>query len=131
MEPVLDSALWRDLIGKPFVNRGRGPDVYDCFGLFLEIFRRRGIVILDHDYGVDPDERAGHILRRLTNWWPCEVSPGVGLLFRENNIAGHIGVAIDSDRFIHAAEGLGQVGIGFLSRGWRRQLIGAYDVSQD
>ena len=131
MSDSLDPALWRDLTGKPFVEGARGPDSYDCFGLLLELFRRRGIVILDHSYGADPREREARLLRGLTSWIPCEIRPGAGLLFREKGIAGHVGVALDEDRFLHAAEYIGQVGIGFLSRGWRSRLIGAYEPSQD
>ena len=32
-----------DLVGKPFLHCGRGPDAYDCFGLVLEVLRRVGI----------------------------------------------------------------------------------------
>jgi cell wall-associated NlpC family hydrolase len=131
MSEPLDPALWCDLIGKPFVDGARGPEHYDCFGLLLEVYRRRGIVILDHSYSDDPAERAARLLRGLTSWTPCEIRPGVGLLFREKGIAGHVGVALDEDRFIHAAHYIGQVGIGFLSRGWRSLLIGAYEPSQD
>lgn len=31
-----------DLLGKPFVLGGRGPDAYDCYGICLEFGRRNG-----------------------------------------------------------------------------------------
>jgi cell wall-associated NlpC family hydrolase len=127
----LDPALWRDLIGKPFRDRARGPDAYDCFGLFLEINRRRGIIILDDDYSQDKADRDFRLVRRLTAWKPCAIGPGAGLLFRESGIAGHVGVAIDEDRFLHAAEDAGQVCLAYLARGWKRLLIGAYEYTQD
>jgi cell wall-associated NlpC family hydrolase len=122
----LDPALWSDLIGKPFVNRARGPDAYDCFGILLEIYRRRGILILDSDYNSSPTNRRVELTRRLTDWHDCPVAPGVALVFRERGIPGHVGIAIDEDRFIHSSEQVGQVAIGLLSRGWKPLLIGAF-----
>jgi cell wall-associated NlpC family hydrolase len=127
----LDSDLWLDLIGKPFVDGARGPDSYDCFGLLLEVFRRRGIIITDQSYSADPAERGALLLRGIVGWKPCDIYPGAGLMFRQDGIAGHVGVAIDEDRFLHAASSIGQVGIGFLSRGWRPRLMGAYEIRQD
>ncbi len=40
MSLVIDTS---DLIGKPFVWGGRGPDGYDCFGICKEVARRAGI----------------------------------------------------------------------------------------
>lgn len=130
MEP-LDPVLWRDLIGKPFAHRGRGPDSYDCFGLLLEVYRRRGIIILDSSYGDTLTQRSTEIVRRLVSWRRSTIYPGVALLFREGGVAGHVGVAIDDDRFIHASERTGQVVVGFLSRGWLEPLIGSYVFTQD
>jgi cell wall-associated NlpC family hydrolase len=131
MNAPLDPSLWCDLIGKPFADGARGPDSFDCFGLLLELFRRRGIIITDHSYSADPNERGALLLKGLAGWTPCDIHPGAGLMFRENGIAGHVGVALDEDRFLHAARSIGQVGIGFLSRGWRPRLMGAYKIRQD
>lgn len=128
---AFDETLWRDLIGLPFEDRARGPDAYDCFGLLLEIYRRRGLMIADADYGVVRADRAARLLERMTAWRPCAHAPGVALLFRDEGVPGHVGIALDDDRFIHAAQSLGQVGIGFLSRGWRLRLLGAYEPIQD
>lgn len=35
------------LVGKPYRDRGRGPTYYDCFGLFLELARGRGVELKD------------------------------------------------------------------------------------
>lgn len=36
-----------DLLGKRFEYGGRGPDAYDCYGLYMEIQRRRGVIVPD------------------------------------------------------------------------------------
>lgn len=128
---ALDDTHWQDLIGLPFRDRARGPEAYDCFGLMLEVYRRRGLEIADADYSVARADRAARLLERLTAWRPCALGPGAALLFREEGVPGHVGIALDDDRFLHAAQSLGQVGIGFLSRGWKHRLLGAYEPIQD
>ncbi len=38
---------YSDLLGKPFVLGGRGPDCYDCVGLCMELRRRAGLEFID------------------------------------------------------------------------------------
>lgn len=47
-----------DLIGKQFAYGGRGPDEYDCYGLCMEVCRRRGILL--PDFGTSPSSPAIH-----------------------------------------------------------------------
>jgi len=42
--------LFNDLIGKPFLDNGKGPDGYDCYGLCQEVYKRLGIVLPEFDY---------------------------------------------------------------------------------
>jgi cell wall-associated NlpC family hydrolase len=123
--------FWADLIGLPFRPLARGPEAYDCWGVFLEIFRRRGIVIPDWTYPDDEGAHADALLAGLARggWRETEVSPGVGLLFRSRQslLPQHVGVAIDGDRFVHATVDRGQVCIERLSRGFRPFLLKAYE----
>lgn len=125
---TLDPALWADLVGEPYVHNGRGENGYDCFGLLLEVYKRRGIIIPDVKYGEDRAEHARLLaLRAESQWKPCPVKPGAGLLFLEDAIPGHVGVALDEDRFIHASEAMKQVTVGRLSRLFGLKLISAYE----
>ena len=36
-----------DLIGRPFVDGGRGPENFDCWGLATDVFRRHGKILPD------------------------------------------------------------------------------------
>ena len=131
----LPDNLWSDLIGLPFKARGRGPNEYDCYGLLREIYKRRGIIVpdvLSYKDVEDPNAVNQLIVEHLTkfnDWRPCSIAPGVGLLFRRGSVPAHVGVAIDSDRFIHASEDFWQVTVGRLSRGYKFQLVGAYDYA--
>ena len=36
---------YNDLIGKPYKEKGRGPDGYDCYGLCIEVCKRFGTAL--------------------------------------------------------------------------------------
>lgn len=132
---ALDPTIWADLIGKPFRFRGRGPDHYDCYGLLLVLFRRRGIIIADFAYQDDPQANTSIFAGGIkASWRPCEVRAGAALAFRRLKLGvGHCGVAIDSDRFIHATEDFKQVMVSRLSARspipYKAYLQGAYDYA--
>lgn len=46
-----------DLLGKPYQRGGRGPGSFDCFGLGLEIDKRRGVYIPDYETPRDKKAR--------------------------------------------------------------------------
>lgn len=138
---MLDRALWEDFVGMPFRHRGRGPSAYDCFGLVQAIYGRQGIDIPEVVYGFRPSEQVKVLgehkavaeSSREYGWKPCEVKPGVVLLFRDElGGAAHVGVAIDDDRFIHASFEYDQVLVSRLSAHnghFRKRLIGAYEYA--
>ena len=39
-----------DLLGRPYKLHGRGPDEYDCYGLCMEVLKRRGIALPQEIY---------------------------------------------------------------------------------
>ncbi len=101
-QPHLD-----DLIGKPFVDGGRGPDFYDCWGLASEVFRRFGIVIPDYRVGALDQTAIFNAYRQYQGAWR-ELAPGdfpvPCLIFMKFNspVGNHVGVYIGGERFIHA-----------------------------
>lgn len=131
MTNALDQSLWVDLLGKKFGTYGRGPEKYDCFGLVMEIFRRRGIIVPDVKYGDEVEAKhAAFSANKDTGWFRCAMRPGAALAFRTGGYIQHCGVAIDHERFIHASENHGCVLVGHLSRGFPRHiksLAGVYD----
>lgn len=126
----LDPTIWRDLVGMPFRRGGRGPDEYDCFGLLVELYRRRGIEVAPRDTPRGEADQASLISATLGAEWrriECP-QPGCGLLFRDTGLAPHVGVHLGGDRFIHATARLGQVAVERLSAVQSfLPLLGAYE----
>ena len=68
-----------DLVGKPFLHCGRGPDAYDCFGLVLEVLRRVGIAWdwpLARAFEQDDIETLNDIIVAAVNSGPWELVEG-------------------------------------------------------
>ena len=126
---VLPREIWEDFIGASYQQAGRGPTHYDCYGLCMEIFRRRGIII--------PDARCEFSMKALieafkagTHCWKADLmTPGCLLAFGKGRLTIHCGIAIDGNRFIHASEKMGSVLIGRLRDShiaYHSDFIGSY-----
>lgn len=127
MTDLPESAIL-DLIGVPFAYGGRGPDTYDCYGLLMELYRRKGVQIVDHRSPRQISEIAKSLDYGLKNWRPVEQRPGVGVVFRIKGYGAHVGMTLKHDRFIHTWEGTGGVCIERLSH-WDKRIIGFYDFA--
>ena len=94
-----------DLIGKPFKNKGRGPDGFDCWGLVLEVYRRCGIDLPDYDISAEACEQISKQMCQSAPYWTKLESPEVPCLAIIKNDAffvQHLGVYIGSGKVIHA-----------------------------
>lgn len=118
-----------DLIGRPFAYGGRGPDVYDCYGLLMELYRRTGRTL--------PDMRSDREIERISQsmseevraaWRQVEPRPGVAILFRIKGYGAHVGFSLPNDKFAHTWEGVGGVCIERMSD-WERRIIAHYDYA--
>lgn len=94
-----------DLIGKPYIDHGRGPQGYDCYGLVLEVEKRMGTVMPDFEYrdfrGLI-DLKSEAFLKEGKAVEVEEPVPGALCLFRNfKGMASHIGVYLGDDLFIH------------------------------
>lgn len=129
---ALPADLWVDLIGRPFLSGGRGPDAFDCYGLLIEVFRRRGRDVMPHNTPGD-GELADFVLATVGAEWHRipEPTPGCGLLFRDRGAARHVGIYLGQDRFIHSNSRLGQVAVERLAavRSFL-PMLGAYEPSE-
>jgi cell wall-associated NlpC family hydrolase len=109
---------FNDLIGKPFKDGGRGPDVYDCWGLTREIFKRYGYDLPDYQISSsDPEGIAGRAGMDLNQnisgpaTWKKEffLLPDkpylVTFQMREPGKITHVGTYIGDGRVIHILEG--------------------------
>lgn len=90
-----------DLIGRPFVRGGRGPDGFDCWGLVLEV-RRRLRLPLPPDYpSADFSRATMNALfhgERPTGWVRSELSRGAIVI---SQCGAHAGVFF-AGRILHA-----------------------------
>lgn len=118
-----------DLIGKPFAYGGRGPDVYDCYGLALEVKRRLGEVPPDFDHPDTPEDihrvilAASEYFQRIEAPQPfCFVTFTIRYPF-----TSHVGIVLeDRNRFIHILEKAAVCIERLDSLAWKRRITGFY-----
>ena len=117
---LLETAL--ALLGTPYRNGGSTPDGFDCSGFTQWVFGRHGVSLpretreqYAEGASVGRDRLvAGDLLFFST------VAPG----------ASHVGIALDTDRFVHAPSSNGVVRIEYLSSSyWKRRFVGARRVA--
>lgn len=95
-----------DLIGKQFQSGGRGPDIFDCWGLVREIYRRYGVELPDYSIAADACQRIeGQIEDEKTSKrWVQIVEPEIPcivLLRCHPDFVQHLGVYIGAEKFLH------------------------------
>ncbi len=114
----LDHMTVEDLIGVPFKLGARlpGPAV-DCYGLVMEVCRRRGIMLPDpFTSHVRVMQAKDWILTRLTGWRRVE-QPAAGVvveLVPGAGVPAHVGVLLDARRVLHADPQAGVIGSDLL-----------------
>ncbi len=128
-----------DLIGVPFVHGGRSRDGLDCYGVVLELFKRRGIALPDpfacvakewatQETATDPLAWMADHLR----WSLRTDTPTIGcavVFSKGGRVADHVGVMVSADQFIHALEPVGVVINRIHRQPWCEWLIGFYDYA--
>lgn len=125
-------SLYEDLLDKPFALNGRGPDVYDCFGLVAEIYRRKyGIVppgaptpllALDQESVVSQTLPQYH---KVAGRDQVPAPEGTIALFNVRGYGAHVGFVLPDDKFVHSWEGSGSVLVERMSL-WRQRVLGYY-----
>lgn len=119
-----------DLIGSPFEYGGRGPEIFDCWGLLMLMHRRNfGWEIPDYASPSKVPQIAEAMKRDMALWRSSESRPGASILFRIFGLGAHVGFQIDAFRFIHTWEKSGGVLIEPLNGDWKGRTIGFYDYS--
>lgn len=93
-----------DLIGKPFRYGARGPEFYDCYGLCMEVYRRRGAEL--PDFGSSPSSSLIHRMildnRRLFLELAAPEPWCLVTFMVRPPYTSHIGVVLeDGARFLH------------------------------
>lgn len=127
-----------DLIGVPFVNRGRDIHTgFDCYGLVKEVYKRFGYDIPEYNAlytNYDDICRVSELISgNVKNYpWreikepkvPCLIAMRFGA---PDGYVNHTAVYIGDDQFIHTRERIG-VNIDRLSSpAWNRVIVGFYE----
>jgi cell wall-associated NlpC family hydrolase len=122
MTAKLPTSTWLDLLGKPYADKGRGPDAFDCVGLLLEIERRIGNAL--PNYKSDIHELA----LALAGTWERvnDPQPGDGILIRSACPPWHIGVVCGAGYMIHAHPQCGVSRERYNADPWHKRIEGFY-----
>jgi cell wall-associated NlpC family hydrolase len=127
---ALSPRLYADLLGKPFVDGGRGPDAYDCVGLAIEVQRRRGLTVPDFVSSQAELHRQLAAGGLLHNCIKVQLPvPGCVALIRMGLNERHLGVMVDAYKVLHTtAQTKGVVVERILSHLWQRRIVGFYKL---
>jgi len=101
---------YMDLLGKPFVRGGRGPNEYDCYGLVREMFKRSGREVPDFTSPGTLEEIEELMAHSLEEARWVRVEPrtiGALITFRVEGMGAHVGYMLSDDRFLHTTEATG------------------------
>lgn len=129
---------YSEYIGKPFVQDGRGPSGYDCYGLTKAVFSDFGQDIGEYWCLVEDKEQINKLFRRAVKnrWRQIDYRHGeeipvpalMGLRFNAPaGICNHTGVYIGDGLFIHTRERIGVCVDRIDNPYWRHQIVGIYE----
>jgi cell wall-associated NlpC family hydrolase len=121
-----------DLVGIPFVDRGRTKDGADCFGVFSLAMERFGIAVPEVSMSAYASETIfEEIRKRKTEWHRVEVpSPGDAVVMRHDpllpEVEQHLGVYLGAGRFIHSIQKVGSMIVRIDHPIWKNKITGFY-----
>lgn len=98
--------MYNDLIGKPFMDGGRGPDGFDCWGLVKEVYKRHGIELPDYTISAKAcEDISKQIKESRPDWEKLDTpeTPCLVLLKGDLYFVQHIGIHIGFRKFLHVS----------------------------
>jgi hypothetical protein len=121
----------KDLIGIPYKPHGRGKNGMDCYGIVIEVLRRKGINVADVFYSDTTLETNKSVLQILMKSIPNtkleRPEEGAVVEILVMGQPSHVGVCLGDGTFIHALKKIGVV-IEPLSR-YQHKIKGYYRVN--
>ncbi|MVO14807.1 NlpC/P60 family protein [Parasedimentitalea huanghaiensis] len=122
--------MWSDgWIGIPYQELGRGPESYDCLGLFLALQRvRHGRDLFDPLCTMTAAARLNLAAKTRPDWRRVDRAvEGAALLFKVKGLALHVGYAMGGRFMLHASGEIGESVIeDYQSSAWGSRLEGIY-----
>lgn len=119
-------------VGIPYEVNGRDMQSADCWGIVHLIYKNElGIDLPSFaEDGIDANRTQELIAQYKEGWEPsANIQAGDVVIFRILGIEAHIGLAIDSERFIHARIGCNSAIERFDSSKWKTRFVGSYKYS--
>lgn len=117
-----------DWVGVPYSEVGRGPDSYDCLGLYLKLNEvRQGVIIPDPRCTIPSAIRDDVYGKSLGEY--SEVShpeEGDAILIRSRGHPLHVGYYINPQYMIHCESGIGTTVDRWNGPVWKNRVIGIY-----
>lgn len=128
-----------DLIGTPFVNRGRDAERgLDCYGLVKEVYKRYGHEVPEYDTDYNDMAKINGLITGNTQGYPWkkisepEAPCLIAIRFGSpDGVVNHTAVYIGGDRFIHTREKIGVNIDRISSPAWRHVIVGFYKFVGD
>ena len=109
----MDAGIIKDLIGKPFIDGGRGPDAYDCWGVCIEALSRIGYQLPDYPISAMDKVSISAAIQVEKQAWQEIADPQSGCVvvmrLGSHTLINHCGVYIGQGRMIHIRDKTGVV----------------------
>jgi cell wall-associated NlpC family hydrolase len=124
--------LVTDLVGVPFIDGGRGPEGYDCWGLVCEVFKREGITLKDYNLCCHDSEGFYSFFKEELPQWTRHEHPNipspsvVAIRFNHPVFVNHVGAYIGDGKFLHTREKIGVCIEKIDAPYWKHRIEGFY-----
>lgn len=117
-----------DLMSARYELGGRGPTAYDCMGLFIELCKRRGIILTQTSPEKEADRQIAIFDEAQANWTKIDQpEPGCAVAIRIGPWVSHLGMVMDDiNFFIHADDGPGVAIERLDTPKWSKRIAGFY-----
>lgn len=124
---------FRDLIGIPFVNKGRDPKKgLDCWGCFYQVIKRFGANVPDYDQDCFDGFAIWKLFIGAMDQWEKidKPEPGCGIAFaiipEHPDFINHFAIYIGDGKFIHTLETTGVLLSRVDDKYWKSKIRGFY-----
>ena len=122
-------------IGIPYKPAGRDVTGIDCWGLVRLVQKEQfGIDLpsFDTEYDGNDEARLEELIKQYKEGWEPIDKPEAGsvVLFSVLGCEQHIGIAVDSESFLHVRENMDSVIEPFSTSRWNKRIVGYFKYSE-
>lgn len=123
---------YSDLIGIPFVNRGRDKTTgLDCYGLVQEFYKKFGINIPEYFADFNDGKKIQSLITSHTQGYPWKeisepIVPCLIAMRFGSSFVNHTAVYIGSGKFLHTRDKIGVCVDRISNPAWRKVIVGFY-----